>query len=109
MQRMSKVEVAIEDPSTGPTYKRGAVLRGADFEFSESSSESGSMTESVHETLHGSSAAGDKHSKQKHGADADAFGAKEMLEPAAVVGFGGLGGLARTKKGNAILSTPDSG
>jgi len=27
-----------------------------------------------------------------------------MLEPAA-----GLGGLARTKKGNAILQTPDSG
>jgi len=99
LQRMSKVEVAIEDPSTGPSYKRGAVLRGADFEFSESSSDSGSVTESVHETLHGSSAAGDKH-----GADVDAFGAKEMLEPAA-----GLGGLARTKKGNAILQTPDSG
>lgn len=99
LQRMSKVEIAIEDPSAGPAYTRGAVLRGADFEFSESSSESGSMTESVHETLHGSSAADDKR-----GADADAFGAKQMLEPAA-----GLGGLARTRRGNAILQTPDSG
>lgn len=99
LQMMSKVEVATEDPSTGPAYQRGAVLRGADFEFSESSSESEGMTESVHETVHGSSAAGDKH-----GVDADAFGAKEMLEPTA-----GLGGLGRTKKGKAILQTPDSG
>ena len=44
------------------------------------------------------------HGSDKHGADADAFGAKEMLEPAA-----GLGGLGRTKKGKAILQTPDSG
>lgn len=95
LQMMSKVEVATEDPSTGPAYQRGAVLRGADFEFSESSSESEGLTESVHETVHGS---------DKHGADADAFGAKEMLEPAA-----GLGGLGRTKKGKAILQTPDSG
>lgn len=96
---MSKVDAAIEDPSAGPAYRRGTVLRGADFEFSESSSESGSVSDSVHETLHGSSAAGDKR-----GADTDVFGAKEMLEPAA-----GLGGLARTKRGQAILQTPDSG
>ena len=69
---MSKVEVDVDDPSTGPEIKRGRVLRGDDFEFSDSSSESGSISETQRaSTVRGDTVDG----------DADAFGADEILEP----------------------------
>lgn len=93
---MSKLETVDDDPSNGPAYRRGKVLRGDDFEFSDSS-----VSDSLTETQRESTARG------ANTVDGDEFGADEILEPSHNHQPYGLGGLSKTKKGK-ILSTPDS-